>query len=290
MACWTNSIPSLSLPGGPVRDDQTTLILRNDTDDVLELDAGTEVGILRSPDPDEVILMEGYSDLDANPPASSPDIDGILIDLDEPSAQEPVDDKNGMTYVNADTCDHPPLGVRRKSPWWIRWAMIILLLLASGSGWKPNIPVINKQCSSNNNVNKHFTNAHDPLYKAALMQRLEEHRHERYAHLSEARFRLLQQLVADFSDVLIIDGMLGGVVEGYEFDTELVPNAKPVRHQLPKMSTREVEKEQYHINKAEKLGHLRVPTDEQKVSGVQKHMWFSEKVTTWVDGSVTSVP
>ena len=64
------------------------------------------------------------------------------------------------------------------------------------------------------------TDAHDPEYKAALMQRLEEQRHDRYAHLSDARFRALQKLVANYSDVLVIDGMLGGVVMGYEFDIE----------------------------------------------------------------------
>ena len=96
------------------------------------------------------------------------------------------------------------------------------------------------------------------------MQWLEEQRHDRYAHLSDARFRALQKLVAKYSDVLVIDGMLGGVVMGYEFDIELEPNAKPIRHQLPKMSIKEMEKEQFHIAKAEKLGHLRVPTNEQK--------------------------
>ena len=66
------------------------------------------------------------------------------------------------------------------------------------------------------------------------MQRLEDQRNDRYAHLSDSRFRALQQLVADYSDVLVIDGMLGGVVEGYEFDIDLEePNAKPFRHRLP---------------------------------------------------------
>ena len=49
-----------------------------------------------------------------------------------------------------------------------------------------------------------------------------------------------------------------------EFDIELEPNARPVRHQLPKMSLKEIEKERYHIGKAETLGHLRIPTDQQK--------------------------
>lgn len=98
------------------------------------------------------------------------------------------------------------------------WAIVIILLLASGSGWEPNIPAFTKQCSSTQDTfNIHapnFTNGHDPLYKAAMMQRLEEHRPERYAHLSGARLRSLHQLVSAYSDVLVIDGMLGGVIEG----------------------------------------------------------------------------
>jgi len=98
--------------------------------------------------------------------------------------------------------------------------MIIILPLASGSGWKPDIPVFTKQCSSapdtfNKDAPK-FTKAHGPLYKVALMRRLEEHRPERYVQLRDSRFRALQQLVSDYSDVLVIDGVLGGVIEGYE--------------------------------------------------------------------------
>ena len=71
-------------------------------------------------------------------------------------------------------------------------------------------------------------------------------------------------MCSNYSDVLFVGGLQPGVVQGYEFDIELGPNAKPVRHQLPKMSLRDTEKEQHHIKKAEALGHLRVPTDTQK--------------------------
>ena len=95
--------------------------------------------------------------------------------------------------------------------------MLILLLLSSGRDWKPDIPLpAGRQRSTKPNETPVYTDAHDPEYKAALMQRLEEHRNDRYAHLSNARFRALQKLVADFSDVLVIDAMLGGIVEGYD--------------------------------------------------------------------------
>ena len=48
------------------------------------------------------------------------------------------------------------------------------------------------------------------------------------------------------------------------FDIELVEGAKPVRAQLGKASPQEMEKEAYHVDKEDKLGHLRIPTDEQK--------------------------
>ena len=41
------------------------MILRNDTDEVLELEQGTEIGTIRVPEPDEALLMERYSELGA---------------------------------------------------------------------------------------------------------------------------------------------------------------------------------------------------------------------------------
>ena len=97
-----------------------------------------------------------------------------------------------------------------------------------------------------------------------MARKLEDQRPERYGHLSEDRFQRLTALALSFSEVLVIEGMEGGVVEGYEFDIELEPDAKPVWHQLPKMSVREMEKEQYHCQQKEALKHLHIPTDEQK--------------------------
>ena len=48
-------------------------------------------------------------------------------------------------------------------------------------------------------------------------------------------------------------------ISKYVYDMELQPGAQPVRHQLPRMSPQQMEKEAYHLDKAEKLGHLRTP-------------------------------
>ena len=76
---------------------------------------------------------------------------------------------------------------------------------------------------------------------------------------------------------MTIDGVEPATVSGYSFDIELLPGAKPVRHQLPKMSPAEVKKEQYHLRKAEALGHLRVPTDDQKSDWATKTLTVSKK-------------
>jgi len=121
-----------------------------------------------------------------------------------------------------------------------------------------------------------LTGAQGPKYKAALMRTLKEQRNERFALLGDDRARALQRLAADYSDVLVVDGMSGRVVDGYKFDIELEPNAQPVQHQLPQMTLREMVKEQHHITKTKQLGHLRVPTDKKKrmeyqhACGIQK--------------------
>ena len=58
--------PTFSVPDGPIDNNQTLTILRNDTDEVLELEQGTEIGAIRVPEPDEALLMEGYSELGEN--------------------------------------------------------------------------------------------------------------------------------------------------------------------------------------------------------------------------------
>ena len=106
--------------------------------------------------------------------------------------------------------------------------------------------------------------AHGLEDKCALVSKLDGQRSERYAHLTNSRFEKFREVLLKYSDTLVVDGAPLGVIDGYEFDIELEPNDRPVRHQLPKSSQREMEKEQHHIKKAEALGHLRIPTDAQK--------------------------
>ena len=47
------------------------------------------------------------------------------------------------------------------------------------------------------------------------------------------------------------------------FDIEMISESVPVKHTLPKYSEEQKSKERYHVEKAEALGHLRAPTQEQ---------------------------
>ena len=113
-------------------------------------------------------------------------------------------------------------------------------------------------------------------YKRALLEKLEEHRKERYTHLSDTRWQKLKRLISMNSDALVIDDVAPTVVEGFAFDIELIPEAKPVRQPLGKLSPQQMAKEAYHLEKEERLGHLRTPTDEQKSEHVHAHYEYLE--------------
>ena len=135
-------------------------------------------------------------------------------------------------------------------------------------GTRKNIPAkqqfTSRKVSEPPQTQEQYSDTRSPEYKSALAAKLDSHRTERYAHLTESRFEELRKLILEYSDTFVVDGAPIGVIDGYEFDIELESNVRPVRHQLPKMSQREMEKEQHHITKAEALSHLRIPTDAQK--------------------------
>ena len=137
--------------------------------------------------------------------------------------------------------------------------MLVLLILSAQSGWQPEGPIGTHRTRRTDVPKDDVENASmdpsGPAYKQALATSFDKQRAERYAHLTGKRYESLRDLVVEFSDTFVIDGAPCGVVEGYEFDIELEPNAKPVRHQLPKLSVQEMEKEHYHINNAESLSH-----------------------------------
>ena len=114
-------------------------------------------------------------------------------------------------------------------------------------------------------------------YKQAIVSHLRTQRSDRYSHMTDSKFQYLENLVSKWSHCLVIDGVEPATIQGYAFDIETVPGAQPVRHQLPKLSPAEAERERYHVLKAERLGHLRVPTDAQKGEWTTKTMVVSKK-------------
>ena len=82
--------------------------------------------------------------------------------------------------------------------------------------------------------------------------------------MNEFEWEQLLTLFLNRSEAFFIEGAKPSTIEGFKFDIELLPNAVPVKHQLPRLSPAKQEKEQYHVAKAEKAGHLRVPQDHQK--------------------------
>ena len=102
-------------------------------------------------------------------------------------------------------------------------------------------------------------------YRSKVASVLQEQRFERYSHLTDDQFRLLRVVLLKNSAALYIEdvGVPITQVDEFLFDIELEPNAKPIRHSVPKLSPQQQAMEQHHISRAEKSGHLRVPTEDQ---------------------------
>jgi len=114
-------------------------------------------------------------------------------------------------------------------------------------------------------------------YKDALQVALDAQRSDRYKHLTESQWKQLCVLILEHSDCFFIEGAIPSTVQGYEFDLELVPGAQPVMAKLPVLSPKEQEKEQYHVDKAMRLGHLKIPTDKQKSNwATRTHVVFKK--------------
>ena len=100
-------------------------------------------------------------------------------------------------------------------------------------------------------------------YRDAVCKQLDGYRGSRYAHLCERQYKKLRAKIWCWAPYLHIEGAPSSTLSGPVFDIELIPNAKPVKHNLPKYSEEQKRKEKYHVDKAELLGHLRTPTQEQ---------------------------
>ena len=157
----------------------------------------------------------------------------------------------------------------RKPPWLLKWRLVILAVL-SRVGHDPLVlpdprpERLMSVAQAEGPPGPRFPDQMAEEYKEALGEAFRAQREERYSHLNEAQFSLLGDTVQRYSDVIVIDGVAPSVVKDYLFDIELTPGAKPSRAQLPKLSPAEMQRERFHVEKEEALGHLRVPTDEQK--------------------------
>ena len=120
--------------------------------------------------------------------------------------------------------------------------ILVLLLLSANSGWQPEKPTLAEQRLTSRKVSEapstqeQYLDIRSLEYKSGLAARLDDHRAERYGQITECRFEKLRELILEYSDTFVVEGAPIGVIDGYEFDIELEPNARPVRHQLPKRS------------------------------------------------------
>ena len=114
-------------------------------------------------------------------------------------------------------------------------------------------------------VNPQYSDLKSETYKLALLDVFEAQVPERYAHLNCTQLDSILQLIRNYSHALVVDGVVPSTITGFVFDIDLKQGAVPVRHNLPRLSPQEEVKERYHVRKEEELGHLRGPTDAQKL-------------------------
>ena len=241
---------------------QVRIVLHNSSDDSIVLEQGFVLGHTSQYDEETKLLADSLEQLESSMP--------LFDDICEEDCETDIRPDDAV-MLQASVVDNCQGGSDHASKARRGWSIIVLLLLV------PMLRGLSETVFNRKIVCDGFddddTCKHAPVvwndlasasYRDALCVALDEQRESRYSHLSLARFQKLRNLVSTYSHCLVIDGVEPSTVEGYEFDLELMPGAQPVRHQLPKLSPKEQEKERYHVKKAERSGHLRVPTDEQK--------------------------
>ena len=85
-------------------------------------------------------------------------------------------------------------------------------------------------------------------------------------HLTPGQYAKLRSVIMEHSATLYVENAGAPVTQlmgDFSFDVELEKDAKPVRHQQPKLSPAQQLLEQAHVRKAEAAGHLRVPRPDQ---------------------------
>ena len=81
-----------------------------------------------------------------------------------------------------------------------------------------------------------FDDVFSDAYRTAVRSALDIYRWTRYAHLSELQYQKLRARVRAWAPYLHIDGAPSSTLKGLVFDVEFVPNAVPVKRNLPKYS------------------------------------------------------
>ena len=257
---------TVELVEGPVEDsdvDTLRILVRNVTSDALELPADTEIGEETSAIEEHLLLAEALEEEALGSEASPEEPVTSNMNDRDPRARVSLSGDQRSAGTSLTTT----LTTRT---WMMRWVVLLLALLSRIPSVPSDGPMV-EDTSTRFRTTKlgkaddyTFTEARSEEYKEALSDALEKQRTERYGHLSDTQYMKLRAVVLEFSECIAIEGLQPTIVKGMEFDIDLEPGAQPVRHQLPKLSPAQVKKEQYHIEKEERLGHLRKPTDEQK--------------------------
>ena len=227
--------------------------MHNSGEDPVQVDPGYHAGTIRVADEEESLFANAFTALDS-------------LEFGEPHNPPPTRTRASHTWPSAPR----PFVPSHFGPSVIqRWMMLVTVLLARCMSIASAAVCIMNQSTAEVTAEPvpasvEWHDLKSQAYKEALSLEFDTYRDKRYGHLSQARFELLRDMVMRYSHTIVIDGVVPSTVDGYEFDIELQPGAEAVRHQLPKMSPQMVEREKYHVEKEMKLGHLRVPTDEQK--------------------------
>ncbi len=79
-------------------------------------------------------------------------------------------------------------------------------------------------------------------------------------------------------------------MKGFELDTVLAPNAKPVQDLLPKMSPAMQAMERYRLQEAEAACYIRTPTQEQLTGRACSSHIVAKSATHTIDEAWTADP
>ena len=249
--------PGVEVPEGPVsvESNQLSIVVRNVSDEPVDLSPGTALSssVPLMPDDQDLIVVLDEVNRDAS-----------ILGTDAYKTAHPVVDPDPDAPPVMDRV--PRLGVLQR---WVLLVVLVLSGMASSALLSEKVTVraskTNKSLPPDPSVfdSPQYDNVMSDEYRAAVCAQLDTYRFSRYAHLTGKQFAKLRSRVWSWAPYLHIEGAPSSTLKGPVFDVELLPNVKPVKHTLPKYSEEQKKKEAYHVDKAEKLGHLRTPDYKQ---------------------------